>query len=417
MTRTHGAARARSHSTDHTDAAPALSPAARWAATGDGASPSGTTPSSESAVAAFGDAIGAGITTAVTAPTDPAALVRFARTVHGHLHDEPGTLIPYARSLDRQLLAGAFDARPADVIAVVEALLAIRAGLAARRPVELAEFRTTSSPLDGMIEDIAPFGNVDMWHAARAAARVRAETERRPTPPPATEGGGIVPPADPTITVPPPEHTIGEHAGSVSADHAGRGIADDLDDGYDGSAGRASAAIDAIGMTYDGIDALVGGIGGFFGEVIAPAIAPLLQTIGLFLTMEDAWRATAEGRAAAGMRMAVVELDHPWSPYPDVLATAALEARVAATEMYRMEISSAGYEAGDPGENARLIRAGIARVASAVNSAVSRGEAWPAVHNAIVEASPDLAARIRQDLRANVYHRIVAAVRERMGTP
>jgi hypothetical protein len=170
-------------------------------------------------------------------------------------------------------------------------------------------------------------------------------------------------------------------------------------------------------MAYDGIDALLGGVGGFFGEVLAPVLSPILQTISLFLTMEDAWRSTQEGRAAAGMRMAVVALDGTWSPYPDVLATAVLEARVTGTDMYRMETSFPGYEAGDPGENASLIRAGVARVATSVNTVVSRGEAWPAVHDAIAAATPDLAMRIRQDLRANVYHRIVAAVRERMGTP
>lgn len=365
----------------------------------------------------FGDAVGAGRSSPASAPTEPAALVRYARDVHGHLHDEPGTMIAHARALDRQLLAGAFDARPADVIAVVDALLAIRGALGALRPAELAEFRTSGSPLDGMIEDIAPFGNLDMWHAARSAARARQAAERREDTPPSRERTGAPPPPPETITVSPPEPTIGEHAGTVSADRAGHDLADAIGAGHDSSASDLGTAIDRAGMVYDGIDALVGGVGGVFGEILAPAISPVLQTISLLLAMEDAARATAEGRAAAGTRMAVVELDGTWSPYPDRLATAELEARVSVTEMYRMEVSSVGYETGSPGENARLIRVGIARVAAAVNSAVARGEAWPAVHDAIGAAAPELAARIRQDLRANVYHRIVAAVRERMGAP
>ncbi|MBL9014734.1 MAG: DUF4157 domain-containing protein [Myxococcales bacterium] len=346
----------------------------------------------------------------ITAPSDARTLLRYARHVRGHLHDPPGHLVPYARALDLQLMAGAFDENPEDVIAVVDALLAIRGALARRSPADLAAFRTSGSPLDGMIEDITPFGNVDQWHALRSAARAR----RRPR----STGGGtpVVDMEEEVVTGErPPTETVGVHAGMASSEHAGSEIAGGITAPHDASAGTAANVLDAVTMTYDGIEALVGGFEGFFGEVAAPVIMPIISGISLFLSMEDAWRSTREGRHAAGMRLAIVEIDGTWSPYPITLTTSMLAARVTGTDAYRHEIQFPSYETGGPGEAAALIRSGVADVARSVQTAVDRGEGWRGIQEALREATPDLQVRIRQDLRRTMYHRIAEAVRDRLG--
>jgi hypothetical protein len=213
----------------------------------------------------------------------------------------------------------------------------------------------------------------------------------------------------------PSTDTIGVHGGGTSSMHAGREIAEGIGAEHDSSAGTAASVLDGAALAYDGIEALVGGFGGFFGEVAAPAIAPIVATISLYLSMEDAWRSTREGRHAAGMRFAIVEVDGAWNPYPITLTTAMLASRVTRTDAYRHEIQFPSYETGGPGEAAALIRTGIADVARIVQTAVDNGEGWRGIQAALREATPELQDRIRQDLRRAMYHRIAQEVRDRVG--
>jgi hypothetical protein len=345
----------------------------------------------------------------IVAPTDAHALVRYARHVRSHLDDLPGHLVPYARALDAQLRAGAFDAQPEDVIAVVDALLAIRTDLGGRRPSELAAFRTTGSPLDGMIEDIAPFGNVDMWHALRSAALERRSERRRerrdPVPPTTTT---------PTETPPPPATdgaTIGVHGGSVSAARAGHEIADEIGRDADHTAGDWGTAIDGAGMAYDTITQFIAVAE--MVEIAALAIQPVLSTISLLLSMEASWQQTQQGLRAQGMRCALASLGTPFGRYPITLHTGELVAHIVDSPVVgdweRNVRQATAYEAGGEGEPEALARVGVAEVARSVNTAVANAEAWRAIADALAAATPELRGRIQQDLRRAMYQRIYEA--------
>ena len=353
----------------------------------------------------------------ITAPSEPHALLRYARGVRSHLHDSPGHLVPYARALDTQLRAGAFDARPADVIAVVEALLAIRAELADRRPSELTRFRTAGSPLDGMIEDIAPFGNVDEWHALRAAARTHHEPHRD-THAGTPDGEATTPTeiAPPPPATPPEGPTMGVHGGGTSSRRAGRDIGDSIGTDADHTAGDWGNAIDGAGLAYDTITQFIA-----VAEVVeigAMAVQPILATISLVLGMEASWEQTQNGLRVWGMRCALVALDTPFAPYPITLSARELEQHIlnstAAATWQRNVVEATAYEAGGAGEPVQLGRRGVREVAERVNEAVRTAESSPNLAAALRTATPELRARIQQDLRRTMYHRIYEAAAERL---
>ena len=350
----------------------------------------------------------------VTAPSDAPTLLRYAHGVRSHLHDPPRQLVPYARALDSQLMASAFTARPADVVTVVDALLAIRAALATRPPAELSEFRTSGSPLDGMIEDIAPFGNIDQWHALRSAALARRVEERPAAPTGATPAP--VPPAPEGTSE--PESTIGEHAGHHSAVVAGHEIGDALVAPHDSTAGDIANGIDATSMAYDTFEVLIG-VSEAVG-IVAVALQPVLSTISLLMAMEDSWRNVQEGVRAQGMRLALMQLDYSgdsgFNPYPLTLTTSQMVALLEPTTAYQQALHMVAYELTESGQAALLMRGGIASVVAVVNTAVQRAEAWPAVRDAIAQADATLRTRIQQDVRRTMYHRIVDAARERIGS-
>lgn len=357
--------------------------------------------------AAHGTGAGAAAAAPVTAPSDPPTLLRYARDVHGHLREHPNQLVPYARALDRQLLAGGFtEAR--DIQTVVSALQAIRGALASRPPGDLAAFRTAGSPGDGMLEDIAPFGNVDLWIAAQSAARDRQRQQPHPHPqvhPTGGDGDGGGPgplPADEPGRVD-PAYTAA--AAAVEGHETGGALARATRPA-DQTDAQTASLIDNASSGYDYASELGLGFGEFVGEVVMPIVQPMLMLASLALTMDQALEDTRHALRGFGIRMSVHELSLMAAPYPATLLASALMQRIKTTdELYQERATAAGHFESE-GDIVALISQGAAQVAAGVNGAVARAEQWPGVGQAL-QRHPEAAAQIHQDIRRHVYSAMV----------
>lgn len=319
-----------------------------------------------------------------------------------------------ARALDTELMAGRFDAIPARVIAIVDRLLALRDQLDRSPASDLAAVSHPGSPLFGTIEDVAPFGNVDLWRAKRSAAAAHGRQGVRHRPP--RPHGGPPPPAAP---VPPGAPAPAPRPGATGTNQAADRIMRDINRPQDQTLGRVgdvvgtvTAALDAIAFGT-GFDVVEAGIATVAGEAVAVVAAPVLGALLgdalLLVSMEVAWRDTQRGYQAAGARFALCVLDEPWSPYPLVLRGSHVASRVGSSpsgpDLHRM--LTAAYEGNRDGGPLAIARAGMDRVCQVVQRTVANAEARPQVVSAYARAaSPAVKKALQQALRRDIYRAI-----------
>ena len=346
-----------------------------------------------------------------------------------------------AAELDRRLMSGEFDARPAAVIQIVDRLLALRDELERRPMADLVGVRDPRSPNDGMIEDVAPFGDVDPWRAKRNWATQRLHdggsgrpgrgTQHRPGQAAVSTAGGspghAKPPAQP---------------GHTNVDVRGEDVANLLHPSADGTlgdvanvAGTASSLVDAVGIGSaalasegaEGIDvfgmALTAVVGPTVSLVAAPILSALLADVLLLLTMEASWRGTKRDLEAVGVRFALATLDEPWSRYPVTLRVGDIDGRVASSAVGRwftdaltggrdQPVTAMAYEADRDGGARGIARGGMQKVSDMVQRTVEAAEARPEIAQAYAHvANAAMRAKMQQKLRRAIYDAIAALAR------
>jgi hypothetical protein len=288
-----------------------------------------------------------------------------------------------------------------------------------------------------MIEDVAPFGNVDAWRAKRSWAtqllhgggqRRSGEGARRPpveppVPPAGGSPGHAKPPAQP---------------GHTNVDVPAQDVANLLHPPADGTlgdvvnvAGTASSVVDAVGIGSaalaaegtEGIDlfamALSTVVGPVVGMVAAPILSTLLADVLLFLSMEVAWRSTQRGFETVGVRFALATLDESWSRYPVTLRVGDIDGRVgssALTAWFNQQttggVNDLAYEGNREGGARDMARAGMQKVCALVQRTVDAAEARPEVVQGYARAAGATArAKMQQQLRRAIYAAIAAQAR------
>lgn len=341
------------------------------------------------------------------APNEPGApagadLARQISANPGRLRGRPAAqLIAAARELDRQLMSGALEHEPARVVQAVDALLAIGNDLQARPMRDLAQWRTKDSPLDGIIEDILPFGAIDQWTVIRSTAAARLRATRPQRPPAPRQGPAPAGPVDP------------QRPGPARADpdlraarQAGREIARDINTrerpveigGMSlGTGEQIGRGLDAAGNVLDLLGLCEVAAAETIGLFLLPVAALASEILFLWNLAQTAENVEKRLESAA-MRYAAISLTFPFRPYPDQLTVSILLGRLNISAEYRLATTEGRhYGINSVAETNAVPRRGLDKVCKIVNRAVRQMEAHPG--NAAVLSRATNAAQRREILQ------------------
>nr|OEJ72569.1 hypothetical protein BH720_24005 [Desertifilum tharense IPPAS B-1220] len=255
----------------------------------------------------------------------------------------------------------------------------------------------TSSPLAGILEDMAPFGNVDLWtmlaNATPVAPRRRQPARRQddsdPIPPP-------IPPGEVTAS----EFSAEDHGGR-EADSATARIREEVRLPEPSSSEPNSA--DVLDLTISIMTEIVE-IG--LAELTIP-ISAVLNIASVVGTMDQTEQSRRADARATGVRLAVLALGLIHPP-PRLLSLAILEEYCSGTAMWTLKIHENHYPLGQQ-ETEAAMRSGLRQVASLINEAVKRSE-----RRASIDIQRPLIQSEAQQLREVVYERIQANLRSRI---
>lgn len=273
-------------------------------------------------------------------------------------------LVERARELDAQLMSG--ELPQAQRVQIARQLIQIYETLQHR--IDRGEFQPHGSgdrsPLAGLLDDLPPFGNLDMWIAlsgqprrARRGRRAEPQPQQAPEPSaePTPDTGGDAPRPTPS---PDPGSTGGLDRSDVRPENV--------------APSTAGAAIDRASLALDIIGALVGG---FLFEAAGAVIGPVLGMASHVIALEQGVENHERAGRSLGVRATLkyTMFTHPAPRTIVVDAVFSFYTNDPDLQRERNSLTATGISAGDRIDVA--IREGMTRAASSVNSAVGQCEA------------------------------------------
>lgn len=295
-------------------------------------------------------------------------------------------IISISLALDRELMSGALG--PQMVLARARTLIMLYEILRERfqgsdgSEAEQGDARAEeSSPLAGVIEDIPPFGNVDLWismiHETSSVRHTRIRI-RHPEVPPLPESL----PRDGFST---------EGRGNIEADRAAAEIREHV---------RRPQAPGGDSVVGDIFLRVLGFLANRVALGLSGPITLIQQAISITRGMDRTEVAVRDATRAAGARCAVRYIAAYFNPPPRVLRERQVEARCFGDREWHARWN--GVYPLDPVDAMRALRSGLGSVVSLFNEAFRRAE-----RTAEIDMQRSLGETESRQLRQAVYERLM----------